>query len=282
MFPVSPAFCPCLVWVVTERGGEGGDCVIRWRIVIDKLWSKVTENERKTRGKQSRKRLPDIQLRVCLDLSVGPLPSLLIYWTYAPLTFATPSSLCSDGAVGEWSERTAEDAGPGEPQLLHTGEEDLRVEPPAADTAIRLGQLYERWRDVCVFRRVFTHNKDAENANFRCMFWDGSHYSKFWSKLMFLMLFQEQITSTWTQQCTETAPALWSPSLRHLVSLISNTTLLYAHLFTCTWVEMYVVVFYRLRAWRPEGHHRRSERRQENPRWHFKTGKWPTRSTFPT
>lgn len=185
MFPVSPAFCPCLVWVVTERGGEGGDCVIRWWIVIDKLWSKVTENERKTRGKQSRKRLPDIQLRVCLDLSVGPLPSLLIYWTYAPLTFATPSSLCSDGAVGEWSERTAEDAGPGEPQLLHTGEEDLRVEPPAADTAIRLGQLYERWRDVCVFRRVFTHNKDAENANFRCMFWDGSHYSKFWSKLMF-------------------------------------------------------------------------------------------------
>lgn len=48
MFPVTPAFCRCLVWLVTERGGEG-DCVIRWQINNDKLWSKVTENERKDR-----------------------------------------------------------------------------------------------------------------------------------------------------------------------------------------------------------------------------------------
>lgn len=54
---------------------------------------------------------------------------------WPPLTFAL--SRCSDGGVGERAGRPAEDAGPGEPQLVHPGEEDLSVEPAAADTAIR-------------------------------------------------------------------------------------------------------------------------------------------------
>ncbi len=70
MFPVTPGFCRCLVWPATERGGEKGGCEIRYRIVIDKLGGKVTENERKTRGKQSSKRQFDVHLGVCLDLSV--------------------------------------------------------------------------------------------------------------------------------------------------------------------------------------------------------------------
>lgn len=54
------------------------------------------------------------------------------------LTFGL--SLCSDGGVGERAGRTAEDARPGEPQLLYAGEEDLCVEAPAADTATRSGE----------------------------------------------------------------------------------------------------------------------------------------------
>lgn len=44
----------------------------------------------------------------------------------------------SNGGVGEWAGSSAEDAGSGKPQLIHTREEDLGVESPAADPAIRL------------------------------------------------------------------------------------------------------------------------------------------------
>lgn len=45
MFPVTPLLCSCLGWLVTDRGGEEADSVIRWQIDIDRLWGKVTENE---------------------------------------------------------------------------------------------------------------------------------------------------------------------------------------------------------------------------------------------
>lgn len=42
---------------------------------------------------------------------------------------------------------------------------------------------------------------------------------------IFLLKVQEQTTSTWTQQFIEMEPALWSPSLRRLVSLSSSMVL---------------------------------------------------------
>lgn len=68
---------------------------MRWRIVVDKLRSRVTENERKTQGKLNRDTLCDIYLRVCLDSSARPLPSLLICWTTAPADLWPVPPVCA-------------------------------------------------------------------------------------------------------------------------------------------------------------------------------------------
>lgn len=98
MFPVSLFLYICLVWLVTERGGEEGDSKIRRQIVIDQLWSSATTKERHGESK-TEKGLCDIHLRLCLDVSIRPLPSLLIYWTLTPRPLLPPLPL----SVQQWS-----------------------------------------------------------------------------------------------------------------------------------------------------------------------------------
>lgn len=169
MFPVTPAFFHCLVWLVSERG-EGDRGVIRWQIDIDKLWQKMKERHRESKA--------DIHLGICLDSLTFALSAVTL--NPCPPDLCPLPTLCSDGCVGEWAGRPAEDAGPGEPQLFHAGEEDLRVEPPAADTAIRSvrGGKTNEVIFVCVLfqtpRRDFPHNKNVECTHFRYrpILWD--------------------------------------------------------------------------------------------------------------
>lgn len=55
----------------------------------------MTENARKTQGKLSRDTLCDTYLRVCLDSSARPLPSLLICGTTAPTDLCPVPPVCA-------------------------------------------------------------------------------------------------------------------------------------------------------------------------------------------
>lgn len=99
---------------------------------IDKLWSRVTQIEKKACWTYTR----DLFRLASLTFALSNYTQTLAHTLTQPFDHL-PSSLCSNGGVGEWAGRAAEDAGPGEPQLHHPGEEDLSAEPPAADRAIR-------------------------------------------------------------------------------------------------------------------------------------------------
>lgn len=134
VFPVASAFL--LLFSLTGHR-ERGRGVSLCDKVADCYWQTVKQSDREWKKYTVISSLTSTS-GVCLDLSVWPLASTDTLNPCPPLTFAL--SLCSDGGVGERAGRTAEDARPGEPQLLYAGEEDLCVEAPAADTATRSGE----------------------------------------------------------------------------------------------------------------------------------------------